>query len=155
MLPLSEEVLRRQLGMDFPQASAEDLQAAMARSGGFLGQARALLEEGDDLPQQTLGFLEAFGKQDALLLTQTLTPMEKWKRDALAEILQQWIELLESALVSRSGLHAISAQARELSRQRTAPELYSALATLKQAREYCMSNVSPAAICGWLTWELR
>ena len=155
MLPLSEEVLRRQLRQDRPEASEEDISAAMMRSGGFLGQARQLLEEGGNLPQQTEGFLEAFGKKDALLLTQVLTPMEKWKRDALAEILQQWIELLESALASRSGIHAISARARELSRLRTAPELYRAVGKLKQALEYTLSNVSPAAVCGWLTWELR
>lgn len=155
MLPLSEDVLRRQLRQDRPEASEEDIFAAMMRSGGFLGQARQLLEEGGDLPQQTEAFLEAFGKKDALLLTQVLTPMEKWKRDALAEILQQWIELLESALASRSGIHAISARARELSRLRTAPELYLAVGKLKQALEYTLSNVSPAAVCGWLTWELR
>ena len=155
MLPLSEDILRRQLRQDRPEASEEDISAAMMRSGGFLGQARQLLEEGGDLPQQTEAFLEAFGKKDALLLTQVLTPMEKWKRDALAEILQQWIELLESALASRSGIHAISARARELSRLRTAPELYLAVGKLKQALEYTLSNVSPAAVCGWLAWALR
>ena len=155
MLPLTEDVLRKQLTRDFPQADVEDLSAAIVRSGGFLGQARQLLEDGGELPQQTAQFLEAFGQKNALLLVQTLTPMEKWKRDALAEILQQWIELLESALASRSGIHAISAQARELSRQRTAPELHRAILALKKALEYTTSNVSPAAVCGWLVWELR
>ena len=155
MLPLNADVLRRQLRQDFPQAQDEDLEAAVLRSGGFLGQARTLLESGGTLLPQTEGFLRAFGQKDPLELVRTLTPMEKWKRDALAEILQQWIELLESALVSRSGIHAISAQARELSRQRTAPELHDGLLTLKKALEYCLSNVSPAAVCGWLAWELR
>jgi len=155
MLPLSGDVLRRQLRLDFPQAQEEDLEAAIMRSGGFLGQARELLKNGDGLPPQTESFLRAFGQKDTLELVGTLTPMEKWKRDALAEILQQWIELLESALVSRSGIHAISAQARELSRQRTAPELHQAILALKKALEYTMSNVSPAAVCGWLSWELR
>lgn len=154
MLPLSEDILRRQLQQDFPQTAPEDISAAMARSA-FLGQARELLDTGGELPPQTEGFLNAFGHKDALLLVQTLVPMEKWKRDALAEILQQWIELAESALVSRSGLHAISPHARELSRQRTAPELYRCAQILKKALDYCQSNVSPAAICGWLAWELR
>ena len=155
MLPLSRDVLEKQLGEDFPQADAGAVSAAAARSGGFLGQARALLEEGGELPQQTRQFLDAFGGKDALGLVQTLTPMEKWKRDALAEILRQWIELLESALASRSGIQAVSPQARELSRRRTAPELHRAIRTLKKALEYTMSNVSPAAVCGWLSWELR
>lgn len=155
LLPLREDVLQTQLNKDFPQADAEDLSAAIMRSGGFLGQARQLLEEGSELPQQTAQFLEAFGCQNPLLLIHTLTPMEKWKRDALAEILQQWIELLESALASRSGIHAISPQVRELSRQRTAPDLHRAILSLKKALDYTMSNVSPAAVCGWLAWELR
>ena len=155
LLPLSADILHSRLQRDFPQADAEDISAAVMRSGGFLGQARELLESGGGLIRQTEDFLRAFGQKDTLLLVQTLTPMEKWKRDALAEILQQWIELLESALASRSGIHAISAQARELSRQRTAPELYGCVCSLKKALEYTMSNVSPAAVCGWLSWELR
>ena len=155
MLPLDEDTLRKQLRRDFPQAQEEDLEAAILRSGGFLGQARELLESGDTLHPQTEGFLRAYGQKDALALVQTLVPMEKWKRDALAEILADWIELLESALVSRSGIHAISAHARELSRLRTAPELYQGVRTLKKALDYCQSNVSPAAVCGWLAWELR
>ena len=138
MLPLNEEVLRSQLSREFPQADAGDISASIVRSGGFLGQARELLEAGEELSQQTAAFLEAFGA-----------------RDALAEVLQQWIVLLESALASRSGIHAISAQARELSRKRTAPDLHRAILALKTAQEYCLSNVSPAAICGWLAWELR
>ena len=155
MLPLQEDILRKQLRQDFSTAQEEDLSAAIIRSGGFLGQARKLLEEGGEVPPQTEGFLRAYGQKNALLLVQTLTPMEKWKRDALAEILQQWIELVESALVSRSGLSAISAHARELSRLRTAPELHSCVQTLKKALDYTRSNVSPAAVCGWLSWELR
>ena len=155
MLPLDADILRKQLRRDFPQAQDEDLEAAMLRSGGFLGQAKALLEDGGALAPQTESFLKAFGQKDALALVQTLVPMEKWKRDALAEILSDWIALLESALASRSGIHAISPQARELSRLRTAPELYEAVQTLKKALDYCQSNVSPAAVCGWLCWELR
>ena len=155
MQALPEEVLRRQLRQDFPNAKEEDLSAAISRSGGFLGQARQLLEGDGALPQQTESFVEAFARKDALLLTQTLVPMEKWKRDALAEILAGWLELLESALVSRSGLHAVSSHARHLAQSRTASELHSAIQNVKKALEYTQSNVSPAAVCGWLAWELR
>ncbi len=155
MQALEEDTLRRQLGQDFPQAGGEDLRAAIFRSGGFLGQARELLKTGDSLPPQTAGFVQAFANKDSLLLVQTLAPMEKWKRDALAEILQQWLELLESALVSRSGLTALSSHARLLAQTRSGPELRSGVRCLKKALDYCMSNVSPAAICGWLAWELR
>ena len=91
----------------------------------------------------------------AMLLTQTLVPMEKWKRDALAQILTDWMAILEEALANRSGIQAVSPLARQLSRARTASELRQGLLTLKKAAEYTRSNVSPAAVCGWLLWELR
>jgi len=81
--------------------------------------------------------------------------MEKWKRDALAQILQSWLEMLESALASRTGLEAVSAHGRQIAQQRTAGDIYAAVLALKKAREYVLSNVSPAAVCGWLTWALR
>jgi hypothetical protein len=81
--------------------------------------------------------------------------MEKWKRDALAEILAQWLELLESALTCRGGLTAVSSHGRELARQRSGVEIYEGVQALKKALEYTQSNVSPAAVCGWLVWVLR
>ena len=155
MQALPEKVLRAQLRHDFLQAEEEDLEAAMARSGGFLGQARELLKSGDQLPPQTESFVKAFANRDPLLLVQTLVPMEKWKRDALSDILLSWMELLEQALASRSGIRAISPHARQLSQLRTAAELHEGVRILKKAVEYTQSNVSPAAVCGWLQWELR
>lgn len=155
MQALPPEVLRKQLREDFPKASPEDIEAAIARSGAFLGQARTLLRDGGEVPPQTEQFVRAFAKRDALLLTQVLVPMEKWKREALTEILRQWLELLEGALMNRSGGAAVSAMSRELAQCRTAAELYSGVTALKKALDYTLSNVSPAAVCGWLSWELR
>ena len=78
---LSGEVLQSQLRKDFPQLSGDDISAVISRSGGFLGQARELLENGSELPPQTEDFLKAIAAKDSLLLTQTLAPMQKWKRD--------------------------------------------------------------------------
>ncbi len=155
MQALPEPVLQQALRERFPDATEEALSAAMARSGGFLGQAVELLESGGSLPPQTGQFLDAITRQDPLLLMQTLTPMEKWKRDALAEILQSWIELTEGALSCRAGLQTVSPHVLTLSRSRTAPELYAVSRHLKMALDYTMSNVSPAAVCGWLVWALR
>ena len=155
MQSLSPELLLRQLRQDFPQAQQEDLDAAVMRSGGFLGQARELLKAGDAIAPQTEGFVKALCSRDSLLLTQTLTPMEKWKRDPLAEILTDWMQILEEALASRSGIRALSPMARQLAQVRTAPELRDYLLILKKAGDYTRSNVSPAAVCGWLQWELR
>ena len=155
MQALEGKVIRNQLRLDFPKAEEADIQAAVFRSGAFLGQARKLLEEGGRIPAQTEEFVEAFCRKDQLLLAQVLVPMEKWKRDALAQILQSWLEMLESALASRTGLEAVSAHGRQIAQQRTAGDIYAAVLALKKAREYVLSNVSPAAVCGWLTWALR
>jgi DNA polymerase-3 subunit delta' len=155
MQALPENILHAALQQKFPQAQEGDLAAAMARSGGYLGQALALMESGDALPPQTEDFVKAFAARDSLLLVQTLAPMEKWKRDALAEVLQSWLELTESALISRSGMQAVSPFARQLAQARTAAELHEAAGNLKKAVDYTMRNVSPAAVCGWLAWVLR
>ena len=155
MQALEGKVIRNRLRLDFPNAQEEDIQAAIYRSGAFLGQARKLLEEGDQLPPQTEQFVEGFCRKDALLLTQLLVPMEKWKRDVLAELLQSWLEILESALASRTGVETVSALARQIAQQRSAGDIRQAVWTLKKAREYTLSNVSPAAVCGWLSWALR
>ena len=152
---LPRNVLQSYLSARFPEASGEDIAAAAMRSGGFLGQALELLESGGAVPPQTEGFVNALREKDALLLTEVLVPMEKWKRDALSDILQSWLELTEEALAERSGRPAVSPLARNLSQSRTSPELYAISRDLKKALDYTATNVSPAAVCGWLSWALR
>lgn len=155
MTALPPEVLRRQLRQRFPDAAQEDLEAATVRSGGFLGQAQKILESGEAEAEQTKLFVECFASRDILALTNLLVSMEKTKRDQLVEILGQWMEVLEEALAARSGMAAVSAHARRLGGSRGSQELLAAIRVLKKASEYAQSNVSPAAICGALVWELR
>ena len=155
MQALEPGLMEKELTKAFPQAQAADIRAAIDRSGGFLGQAKALLEGGGQVPPQTESLVEALAGRDALLLTQTLVPMEKWKRDALAELLAGWLEILESALLSRSGIQVLSPHARKLARARTGEELREAALCLRKALDYTGSNVSPAAVCGYLQWALR
>ena len=155
LLPLPQNTLNTYLCARFPDAGPEEIDAAAARSGGFLGQALELLESGGAVPPQTESFINAVSSRNPLLLTETLVPMEKWKRDALADILQSWLELTEEALAERSGRPALSPQARILGGSRTPAELYQISQCLKQALDYTGANVSPAAICGWLIWQLR
>lgn len=155
LCPLDERTLRQALRREFPDADEEALPAAMARSGGFLGQAKKLLTEGAALPQQTADFAAAFAARDALALTRTLVPMEKMKRDQLIPVLESWVELLEGALAYRSGMPALSEAARSLGTQRSPKDLMAAITALRKAVEYAQGNVSPAAVCGWLVWELR
>ncbi len=155
MQALPEAVLRKKLASDFPQLQQEDLEAAVRRSGGFLGQARNLLQSGGRMPPQTEDFADAFANKDTLALLRTLVPLEKWKREALSDLLSSWIELLESALASRSGIQAALPPARRIAKTRTAAELHEAVMSLKKAVTYTQSNVSPAAVCGYLEWALR
>lgn len=152
---LPEDLLRRELQKEFPQADMDAVEAAMARSGGYLGQARAILENGAALPQQTEDFIRAYAARDALALMKVLSPMEKWKRDALIEVLSGWLELLENALVCRAGMKAASPGARQIGAARSSPEIMGAVDELKKAITYAQGNVSPAAICGYLEWALR
>ena len=149
---LPRQLLEERLSRDFPQASREDLRRAAERSGGFLGQAKALLEEGLSLPPQTAAFVRAFAGGDALALTELLVPMEKWKRDALIPVLSGWLAILEEAL---AGYREISTLAGEIAARRTSPDIYRAIQALQKALTYAQSNVSPGAICGWLAWALR
>lgn len=152
---LEDATLRRQLKKDFPDADEASLSAAISRSGGFLGQAKTLLSEGSARSPQTEGFAKAFAARDAYGLVQVLVPMEKWKRDALVEELGAWLQLLSDALVCRSGMAVPSPAARELSAERSSPELMHATQQLKKVIEYAQGNVSPAAVCGYLSWVLR
>ena len=152
---LPEPLLRRQLRQEFPQVSDEDLAYALDRSGGYLGQALEILREGDSVPPQTESFVRAYAGRDTLGLVQTLVPMEKWKRDALVEILSSWRVLMAEALAARSGGSRGGTLARTLAQSRSSRDLMEATRTLSKAIEYCGANVSTAAICGWLQWALR
>lgn len=152
--PLPQALLRRELTKRFPDAHPDTLSAAAVRSGGYLGQALELLENTEVAPQ-TEGFVRAFATRDALLLTQTLVPLEKWKRDSLIPLVRQWLELTQSALCCRAGLQSPFPLAQQLSTTRSSQDLMRAADALKKALEYLSGNVSPAAVCGWLTWELR
>ncbi len=152
---LPEGILTQALAREFPAASQADLLAAASRSGGFFGQARALLAQGAAYLPQTEDFARAMAQRDALLLTQTLVPMEKWKRDQLIPALQQWEQLLSEALACRAGLPIPNPLARDLADARQPGQLMQARTAIHNAIEYAQQNVSPAAICGHLVWALR
>ena len=151
---LPEALLAKKLRAEFPDAEQERIAAAIGRSGGYLGQARELLS-GRGLSDNALQFAAAFAGRDVFALQKLLTPMEKWKRDALIPALQEWLELLEQALLVRSGMSAITAQAAAIGTARSPRDLMACCGALKKAMEYAQGNVSCAAVCGWLSWELR
>ena len=153
--PLEENTLRAALQKEFPKASAEDISAAMARSGGFLGKAKEELAQGAQILPQTAEFSAAFAGRDSLGLCKLLASMEKLKRDQLIPILEQWLELLENSLACRSGMMAVRSEARDIGARRSPTDLMRSIDALQKAMEYAQGNISPGAICGWLSWELR
>ena len=153
LLPLPEQVLYRRLREDFPQLEEQTIRAAMLRSGGYLGQAKKLLENGEN--EKVQQFADALCAREPMALMQLLCPMERLKRDALRQTLEDWLELIQMALACRAGMPAVSPAARALSTERTSARLMQDAADLKKAIEYTMSNVSPAAVCGYLEWALR
>ena len=151
---LPGELLRRTLESEFPDADRALIDGAVMRSGGYLGQARELME-GAGLSDTTRAFAAAFAGRDTFGLLQTLVPMEKWKRDVFVPELGAWLELLQQALVSRSGLPAASPEAAKIASARSPRDMMRCCAALKKAMEYAQGNVSCAAVSGWLAWELR
>ena len=152
---LPEELVRDWLVKEFPQAQADQIASAVSRSGGYLGQAKAILEAGADVSEQTQQFAQCMKTRDSLALTRMLVGMEKWKRDQLIQQLRQWTELVHGALLYRSGMAAPSALARELGTERSSEDLMAILVHLQKATTYAQSNVSAAAVCGNLVWVLR
>ena len=153
--PLDLQSLTAALQKEFPQADEADIAAAAQRSGGFLGQARNLLEAGGGMLPQTQSFLEGYSRRDHLQLLQTLTSMEKMPRNQLQTTLEQWLSVLEEALACRTASSAAGSLAREVASQRSAGELMDAISKLQTAIEYTQGNVSGGAVCGWLLWQLK
>ena len=155
MQPLPGNLLRGVLEQEYTGVSAEAISAAAERCGGFLGQAKRLLDEDSQVRQETARLVDALCKKDALLLMQLLVPLEKSKRDALAELLQDWQMLLENALTASCGMRTVSDQARRLAAALDSRTLHRQYTLVRKAREYTLGNVSPAAVCGYLEWALR
>lgn len=152
---LPEATLRAKLREEFPQASAEAVEGAIYRSGGYLGQAKTVLTQVEDASQNTEKFLHSYLKSDPIALMQVLVPMEKWKRDAFVEELSGWLRVLSGALAARSGIVTPEPMAAAISKTRSVKEIMADVQALQKAIDYAQGNVSVAAICGYLEWELR
>ena len=152
---LPENILREALEKTCPQASSQQITGAIGRSGGYLGQAVALLEESEDASQTTVSFLNAYAAADTVGLLNVLVPMEKWKRDALAEELERWLPVLVDALAAKSGRPITQPMADAIGARRSGSEIMHGIASLQKAIEYTKGNISPGAVCGYLQWELR
>ena len=152
---LPQSLVEQELARRFPQSGEGERSAAAARSGGFLGQAMALMAQEQSQSPQTELFIKAFASRDVMSLLQALVPMEKWKRDQLIPELTVWVQLLHDALLQRSGAQAVSPLARQVGESRSSRDIMQAIRHLQKAIEYTQGNVSVAAVCGRLEWALR
>lgn len=153
--PLTAEQLMPALQKEFPDAPMDALQAAIARSGGYLGQAKTILAESGEISPQTVEFAKAFTGRDGVALAQLLASMEKWKRDAFIAELAAWSALLRGALVCRSGEKGATDAEKALGAARSGREIMNAYNELQEAMQYAQGNISVAALCGNLLWQLR
>ena len=148
-------ILRPWLAEKFPEASRQQLDAAIRRSSGYPGQAMELLQSGENLPPEVESFVRAYASRDALALTMVLVPLEKWKRDQILPLLEAWKDMLQEGLACRSGMPAPGRGAKLLAENRSSKDLLSAVEILRKAIEYTQGNVSVAAVCGWLVHALK
>lgn len=155
LLSLPEVELQQELTKRFPKAETAAIRGAITRSGGYLGQAIALLEDGGAVIPQTQAFVDSFTGKDAYGLIQVLVPMEKWKRDRILPVFTEWLQLLQSALACRSGMPAVSPLAQKMAESRSSADLLAAVKHLQKSIEYTQANVSVGTICGYLEWALR
>ena len=155
LLALDSPTLCQELSRRFPETDQTTVRAAAERSGGYLGQAIQLLEQGDAVSPQLESFVAGYGQKQQMQVLNALAPMEKWDRERFAKELIQWQQILQQALLCRSGVSVTSEHARLLGSQRSSAELLQALRHIQKAIEYAQGNVSVAAICGHLTWALR
>lgn len=153
--PLSYDIMRPALAAQFPDAPSEAVDTAIRRSGGFLGQAAALLDSSEAISPQALRFAEVYGARDTLGLLELFCSMEKWKRSQFAPVLAQFRQLLADALETRQGAGAPSQAARAMAEGRTAPALLSACQAVQSALDDCWANVGIANICAGLFVQLR
>lgn len=155
MAPLSPELLLLELRNRFSEQSEERLQAAIARSDGFLGQAETILRENTALLPQSLALLKAYGAADAVSLLYALQPLEKLKREQLRPILLECYEAVASALTCRKGAPARFPVSRELAAVRSDAALLQTLKALRECSTLLEANVGIGHLCGLLSVQLR
>lgn len=153
--PLPEGLLRAALSKRFPNAEAETMSSAIVRSGGYLGQALALLEELATLLPQSKALTQALCGNSETALLRVLVPMESLKREQLRPVLQEWYCLLASAAACQRGQPATCPEAKQIANHRSPAVLLSMLDSLRHATELLEANVGGKHICGMLAVTLN
>ncbi|MDR0889107.1 MAG: DNA polymerase III subunit [Oscillospiraceae bacterium] len=155
LAPLQKQTMLPALRERFAHLDDSALEAAYARSGGYLGQAMQLLADNAAIFPQSEAFLRAYAENAPTALLRVLTPMERMTREQLRPIFEQWRELLTNALECRSGGLQVHPLCREVAQTRSVGAMLAASDALREALELLSANVSAGHICGALTIKLR
>lgn len=153
--PLEESVLSEALRRRFPEKDASLLNSAAVRSGGYLGQAIAMVEGGEALLPQSESFVQAYCGGDKAALLRLLVSIEKLKREQLRPVFAQWLVLLEGALRVHARLPAAWPACDRIAAVHSSASLLAAVNAVEQAQKYLESNVGAAHICGALSVRLQ
>ena len=155
LAPLPKAVCLARLRQDFRNETDAALEAAFLRSGGYYGQAKALLSDGCRWLPQTVRFAEVYAERNALGLCELLVPMERLGREQLQGILTEWLTLLSDALSVRAGAPPASEEASRIGQSRTGAELLDSVRHLQKALALLQANVATGTLCGALQVYLR
>ena len=151
LAPLPEATLLAALRQRCPGKQEADYR--LAASVRYLGQAMAKLKHAAR-SDRAMEFAAAFAERDTLAMTMLLAPMEKWTRDKLLPMLQEWELLLMEALSARCGAAEAAPEVLRICSLRTAKEILAAIEELRLAQIRCNANVGVGAICGALAVKL-
>ncbi len=153
LLPVPEKEALPYLRELFPGKDDAELRRALRRGEGWIGQAQRILRE-DEKPDPLAGELcEAYAKQDALALTQTLMKLERRKREQLLPILRQVRGTVAEALAHRCG--APQTEETPFVSARTTADLTKACRSLEEAIRAAEANAGVGHVCGYLAVTLR
>lgn len=155
MAPVEQRLAIPWLRARFPSAAPDAPEQAWRQSGGYLGQAAALLESGEQTDPRALALADAFADGDRLAMAELLCKLEKVKREQLIPVLRQFQELLAGAMTAGAGAPSVSPTVQRLAAAKTASRLLQAYRDLQEFLLAADGNVGVGHICGALAVRLR
>lgn len=153
LLPVSEKEALPLLREKFPDKDDAALRRALRLSEGRIGKALHALQEDEKPDPLALELCEAYARQDALRLTQTLLQLERRKREQLLPILRQVRATLAQALAKKCG--AAQTEETPFVSARTTADLTKACHALEEAIRAAEANGGVGHVCGFLAVTLR
>ena len=151
--PVSEAEALPLLREKFPEKDDAALRRALRRGEGWIGRTLDVLREDEKPDPLAQELCEAYAKQDALALTQTLMKLERRKREQFIPVLRQVRGTLAEALAQKCG--APQKEEIPFAFARTTADLSKACRYLEEAIRAAEANGGVGHVCGYLAVTLR